>query len=70
MKRKLITLEAAVQTVVNRHGGVRAASRATGVDKTFISRLLRGHKTAPSEETLNRLGLQAVPLYVVLRGGK
>jgi len=66
MKRKLITLEEAVQTVVERHGGIRAAARATGVDKAFISRLLNGHKTAPSEETLNRLGLEAIPLYMVL----
>ena len=66
MKRKLITLEEAVQTVVDKHSGIRAASRATGVDKAFISRLLRGCKTAPSAETLNKLGLEAVPLYVVL----
>jgi hypothetical protein len=63
----LTTLEAAVQAVVERHGGIRAASRATGVDKAFISRLLRGHKTAPSDETLNLLGLRAVPLYEILK---
>lgn len=66
MKRKLITLEEAVQNVVDTHGGIRAAARATGVDKAFISRLLRGLKTEPSEETLNKLGLEAVPLYMVL----
>lgn len=63
---KPMKLEEAVQTVVDKHGGVRAASRATGVDKAFISRLLRGGKTAPSDETLNKLGLEAVPLYMVL----
>ena len=61
----LITLEEAVHSIVDIHGGIRAASRATGVDKAFISRLLNGHKTAPSEETLNKLGLEAVPLYRV-----
>lgn len=66
MKRKLITLEEAVQAVVDKYGGIRPAARATRVDKAFISRLLSGHKTAPSEETLNKLGLEAVPLYVVL----
>ena len=66
MKRKLITLEEAVRSIVDKHGGVRAAARATGVDKAFISRLLRGLKTAPSEETLHKLGLEAVPLYLVL----
>lgn len=63
--RKLVTLEDAVEEIVSLHGGIRAASRATGVDKAFISRLLRGLKTAPSKETLAKLGLESVPLYVV-----
>lgn len=67
MTRRLVTLEDAVQAVVTRHGGVRAAARATGVDKSFISRLMRGQKVAPSAETLEALGLRAVPLYEVLK---
>lgn len=63
----LLTLAEALQNVVDQHGGIRAAARETGVDKAFISRLLRGLKTAPSNETLNKLGLEAVPLYVVKR---
>lgn len=66
-KPKLMTLEAAVQATVAQHGGVRAAERATGVDKSFISRLMNGHKAAPSAETLEALGLRAVPLYEVLK---
>jgi len=58
------TLEQAVTEVVARHGGVRATERATGLDKSFISRLMRGAKTHPSDETLKKLGLKAVPLYV------
>ncbi len=65
-KRRLITLEDAVSKVVAKHGGIRAASRATGVDKAFISRLLRGFKTSPSDETLSALGLRAVPLYEIV----
>jgi transcriptional regulator with XRE-family HTH domain len=65
--QRLVTLEAAVQAVVAQHGGVRAAERATGVDKSFISRLMNGHKVAPSAETLEALGLRAVPLYEVLK---
>ena len=65
-RTKLTTLDAAVQAVVDRHGGVRAAERATGIDKSFISRLMNGHKVAPSAETLQALGLRAVPLYEVL----
>ena len=66
-RRKLVTLEDAVRTVVERHGGVRAAERATGVDKSFISRLMNGYKVAPSAETLEALGLRAAPLYEVLK---
>ena len=66
-KPKLMTLEDAVRAVVAKHGGVRAAERATGVDKSFISRLMNGHKVAPSAETLEALGLRAVPLYEVLK---
>ena len=63
---RLVTLETAVGAIVKRHGGVRAAERATGVDKSFISRLMNGHKVAPSAETLQALGLRAVPLYEVV----
>lgn len=66
-RSRLVTLEEAVRTVVERHGGIRAAERATGVDKSFISRLMRGQKVAPSAETLEALGLRAVPLYEVLK---
>lgn len=65
--RRLVTLDEAVAKIVARHGGVRAAERATGVDKSFISRLMNGHKVAPSAETLARLGLRSVPLYEVMK---
>lgn len=67
LMRQLVTLDAAVRTVVAKHGGVRAAERATGVDKSFISRLMRGEKVNPSAETLSALGLRAVPLYEVIK---
>lgn len=60
---RLMTLEEAVRLAVEWHGGVRATERATGVDKSFISRLMRGEKVNPSTETLTALGLRAVPLY-------
>lgn len=58
-----VTLDAAVTALVARYGGVRAAALATGLDKSFISRLMNGKKTHPSDETLEKLGLRAVPLY-------
>lgn len=36
------------------------------MDKSFISRLMRGEKVNPSAETLEALGLRSVPLYEVL----
>lgn len=59
-----MTLEDAVAAVVHQHGGIRAAERATGIDKSFLSRMMRGLKTHPSDDTLAKLGLQAVPRYV------
>jgi transcriptional regulator with XRE-family HTH domain len=67
---RLVTLEEAVSAVVAQHGGVRAAERATGVDKSFISRLMQGKRGAPSAKTLEALGLRAVPLYEVLAHGE
>lgn len=66
MTTKLVTLRDAVQTIVANHGGVRAAARATGVDKAFISRLMNGKKVSPSDETLAQLGLKRTPLYEVI----
>lgn len=58
-----MTLEQAVSSTVKRHGGIRATERATGIDKSFLSRLMRGEKTRPSDDTLAKLGLEAVPRY-------
>lgn len=66
-RRRLITLDEAVRKVVAYHGGVRATERATGIDKSFISRLMNGHKTAPSADTLKALGLRSIPLYEIER---
>jgi transcriptional regulator with XRE-family HTH domain len=69
MAHRTTTLEKAVAGIVERYGGVRAASRETGVDKAFISRLMRGKKVSPSADTLARLGLKAVPLYEIIGKG-
>lgn len=60
-----LTLEEAVSRIVKKHGGVRAAEVATGVDKSFISRLMNGKKVHPSADTLTKLGLEAVPRYAL-----
>ncbi len=64
---RTMTLEKAVQAAVKKHGGVRATEAATGIDKSFISRLMNGKKTNPSDKTLEKLGLLAVPRYEILK---
>jgi transcriptional regulator with XRE-family HTH domain len=67
---RYLTLEEAVTKVVAEHGGIRATERAVGLDKSFLSRLMRGEKTNPSEETLAKLGLRAVPRYERIKDTK
>ena len=62
----LISLGEAVQTVVKRYGGVRATAKATGIAASYISRLMRGHKLAPSDKILRSLGIVSVTYYKVL----
>ncbi len=62
----LISLGEAVQTVVKRYGGVRATAKATGITASYISRLMRGHKLAPSDKILRSLGIKSVTYYKVL----
>lgn len=64
---RTMTLEQAVSAAIKKHGGVRATERATGIDKSFLSRLMRGQKTHPSDETLAKLGLRAVPRYEAIK---
>lgn len=67
MSRRLITLDEAVAKVVKQHGGIRATERATGIDKGFLSRMANGKRTAPSDETLMKLGLRPVALYEIVK---
>ena len=58
-------LSGAVSVAVRRHGGVRATERATGVDAGYISRMMRGQKNNPSDETLAALGIGTTKRYMV-----
>lgn len=62
------TLEKAVKVVVKKHGGVRATEAATGLHSSYISRLMNGKQAHPSDETLLKLGLRAVPRYERIKG--
>lgn len=52
-----------IDQLVHKHGTLRGAARATGVDVGYLSRLRKGSKAQPSDEVLERLGLQRVVSY-------
>lgn len=58
------TLSEAVRSLEEQRGGLRAASRATGVDAAYLKRLRDGEKVNPSDETLRKLGLRREVFYV------
>lgn len=47
----------AVQVAVDRHGGLRKAARAIGVNYAYLSRLWNGAKSNPSPQVLRKLGI-------------
>jgi hypothetical protein len=57
-------LATAVLIIELRHGGLRQAARATGVDVAYLKRLRDGEKENPSESTLKKLRLKKVISYV------
>jgi len=63
----VIGLREAVNAIIARHGGTRVAARATGVNYAYLSRLARGEKVNPTNETLRKLGLRKVVTYVTIR---
>lgn len=57
-------LERAIDKLAKQHGGLRALARSTGVSVSYLCRLRNGTKDAPSDETLERLGLRRVVVYL------
>jgi molybdenum-dependent DNA-binding transcriptional regulator ModE len=61
---ELATLDVWLRKLIDKHGSVRKAAEATGIDHAYFWRLLDGEKTNPSEETLEKLNLrEAYVLY-------
>ena len=51
-----------LQAAVN-HKSLRALARDTGLDVSYLSRLASGEKTNPTDETLEKLGIERVVTY-------
>ncbi len=56
IRKRIIELEA-------EHAGLRAASRATGIDKAYLCRLKSGEDNYPGTTTLEKLGLIRIITY-------
>lgn len=64
------TLQTAVEALIRKHDGLRAAARAIGIDAGYLSRLRTGKRTDPSDEQLFKLGLERRVIYrKILNGG-
>lgn len=61
------TLAQCIDRLVFKHGGLRAAARASGLDAGYLSRLQSGSKEHPSERTLQALGIESRVHYVMSR---
>lgn len=51
------TISDAVQALIDRHGGLRPAARAVGINYAYLWRLWNGVKSNPSDAVLRKLGL-------------
>jgi len=57
------SIQKAVEALIAKHGGLRAAARATRLDHGYLCRLRKGHKDNPSRSVLAALGLQREVTY-------
>ena len=55
----MANLIGAIDSLIKRHGGLRAAARAIQMDASYLSRLRSGKQRRPSPLTLKKLGLQS-----------
>jgi hypothetical protein len=60
-------IKKAVEKVITRHGGLRAASRALGIQASYLCRLRHGSKSNPSDKILRKLGLTKSIEYEMVR---
>lgn len=56
-------VQQAAEKLIEKHGGLRKAARATKLDHGYLSRLRSGEKTEPSENVLVILGLEKQVTY-------
>jgi hypothetical protein len=52
-----------IEQAEKKHGSLRAAARALGMDPSYLFRLKNSEKMHPSDEVLKALGLERVTFY-------
>nr|WP_314583525.1 hypothetical protein [uncultured Pseudomonas sp.] len=52
-----------IELLERRHGSLRAAARATGIETSYLFRLKNSEKLNPSDDVLAALGLERVTYY-------
>lgn len=62
-----MTLQERIDQLVAQHGGLRAVSRVTEIEVSYLSRLRSGEKVNPLKDKLRRLGLRRVVSYELLK---
>lgn len=62
-----MNIQTAVKAIVAKHGGVRVAARAIGVNYAYLSRLQTGAKCNPTDAVLRKLGLRKVVSYETIK---
>jgi hypothetical protein len=60
MDTEVDLIPAAVKELCDKHGGVRAAARATGINYAYLSRLGNGARSNPTDSVLRKLGLERI----------
>lgn len=58
------TLERRVAELVKKHGGLRAAARVTGIERSYFYRLATKQNDNPSAKVLRALGLKRQVIYL------
>jgi hypothetical protein len=62
-RQEVSGLAQAIDALIDKHGTLRAVARATRLDVGYLSRLHKGEKENPSDETLQALGIERVFSY-------
>ena len=64
----MMTMRERVYDLQARHGSLRAAAEAVGVDHAYLLRLRTGEKIHPSKAVLKKLGMRPAVFYYYVNG--